>query len=678
MSWIVRLEDQRVLHDPEPPPPPPPPPPVKGKPPIVVAPPPPVPSLVRLLTDKEARIRRRAALAVGRTGLKDGVEPLAALFADEDPEVRQMAAFAIGLIGDVSGKDALVRALTDRSPLVKGTAAEALGLIGDPSAGPEIAQMATAMVVAGAFTNIPSDELDAARDSQAAAVRLACYALVRLKAYDALAAVALDPLGQPRTAWWPIAYAFQRMEDPRALPALLTLVRDSHPYTRAFAAKGLGAMGNAGVPLAGAALLPLVEGADKGVAVEAIRSLARLHDRRATATLIKVIGARPADPTLRLEAATALGAVGGERAFDTLIDLLGDPAPAIRAAALRSLSALDPESFVTVLSGLDDDPHWSVRAALASVLGSMPAEIGSGRLRRMLSDPDARVIPAVLETLAKQATPDAPAIMIEHLAAEDPVVRAAAANGLRTLKPANGVTALTDAYHRGEGDPTYVARAAALSAIAAYGAQAATPILTAALADKDWAVRVRAVALLKELDPATDAAARIRPAPSRLPELYTTPHIINPQVSTQAFIDTAHGTIQIELAVLDAPETVETFVRLARDGFFDKNVIHRVVPDFVVQAGDPRGDGEGGPGFTIRDELNERPYLRGTVGMALDWADTGGSQFFITLSPQPHLDARYTVFGRVVAGMDVVDQIQQWDEIVGVRIWDGTAAGAAR
>ena len=178
MSWIVRLEDEGVLHDPEPPPPPPPPPPVKGKPPIVVAPPPPVPSLVRLLTDKEARIRRRAALAVGRTGLKDGVEPLAALFADEDPEVRQMAAFAIGLIGDVSGKDALVRALTDRSPLVKGTAAEALGLIGDPSAGPEIAQMATAMVAAGAFTNIPSDELDAARDSQAAAVRLACYALV--------------------------------------------------------------------------------------------------------------------------------------------------------------------------------------------------------------------------------------------------------------------------------------------------------------------------------------------------------------------------------------------------------------------------------------------------------------------------------------------------------------------
>ena len=116
--------------------------------------------------------------------------------------------------------------------------------------------------------------------------------------------------------------------------------------------------------------------------------------------------------------------------------------------------------------------------------------------------------------------------------------------------------------------------------------------------------------------------------------------------------------------MIDAPLTVANFIALARKGFFRNNAIHRLVPDFVVQAGDPRGDGEGGPGYTIRDELNELPYLRGTVGMALDWEDTGGSQFFITHSPQPHLDARYTVFGRVVNGMDVVDRLVQWDVIL--------------
>ena len=149
-------------------------------------------------------------------------------------------------------------------------------------------------------------------------------------------------------------------------------------------------------------------------------------------------------------------------------------------------------------------------------------------------------------------------------------------------------------------------------------------------------------------------------------------------MSTAVYLDTDRGTIQIELAVLDAPLTVENFVTLARKGYFDGLSVHRVVPDFVIQSGDPRGDGEGGPGYTIRDELSERPYLRGTVGMALDWADTGGSQFFITHSPQPHLDAKYTVFGRVIAGMDVVDQIQQGDIIRRVRVNDGDDCASRR
>ena len=130
------------------------------------------------------------------------------------------------------------------------------------------------------------------------------------------------------------------------------------------------------------------------------------------------------------------------------------------------------------------------------------------------------------------------------------------------------------------------------------------------------------------------------------------------------------------MAVLDAPLTCLNFMTLARKGFFTGTTWHRVVPNFVAQDGDPRGDGEGGPGYTIRDEINERPYVRGTLGMALDWADTGGSQFFLTHSPQPHLDARYTVFGQIVRGLDVLDRIQPGDAIMRVRVWDGkTMAG---
>ncbi len=148
--------------------------------------------------------------------------------------------------------------------------------------------------------------------------------------------------------------------------------------------------------------------------------------------------------------------------------------------------------------------------------------------------------------------------------------------------------------------------------------------------------------------------------------------VLSPPVATQVYLETDRGTIQIELAMLDAPLTVENFLALARKGFFTGLAIHRVVPDFVIQAGDPRSDGEGGPGYSIRDEINQRAYLRGTVGMALEsWPDTGGSQYFITHSPQPHLDAKYTVFGRIIGGMDMVDRIQQWDVIRKVRVWDG-------
>src|SRR6185369_4431558 len=170
-----------------------------------------------------------------------------------------------------------------------------------------------------------------------------------------------------------------------------------------------------------------------------------------------------------------------------------------------------------------------------------------------------------------------------------------------------------------------------------------------------------------------------RPAPTTVTaEVYGAARLVSPAVSTQAYLETDRGMIQIELAVNDAPLTVENFVALARKGFFNGLSFHRVVGDFVIQDGDPRGDGEGGPGYTIRDELNELPYVRGTVGMALDpWPDTGGSQYFITHSPQPHLDGRYTVFGRVVSGMDVVDKIQQSDVIRRVRIWDGTPTSSA-
>jgi peptidyl-prolyl cis-trans isomerase B (cyclophilin B) len=128
----------------------------------------------------------------------------------------------------------------------------------------------------------------------------------------------------------------------------------------------------------------------------------------------------------------------------------------------------------------------------------------------------------------------------------------------------------------------------------------------------------------------------------------------------QAVIKTNHGPIEIELFRDDAPKTVNNFVKLANDGFYDSVIFHRVIPDFMIQGGDPTGTGSGGPGYTFEDEFNDRKVARGALAMANAGPNTNGSQFFIvTTDAAPWLDGKHTVFGKVTEGMEIVDQISE-------------------
>ena len=132
------------------------------------------------------------------------------------------------------------------------------------------------------------------------------------------------------------------------------------------------------------------------------------------------------------------------------------------------------------------------------------------------------------------------------------------------------------------------------------------------------------------------------------------------------------GEIRMEFYPADAPKTVENFVTLAKKGFYNGLTFHRVVPDFVVQGGCPKGNGTGGPGYQIKAEFNKQKHLRGSVAMARSQhPDSAGSQFYITYGPTPHLDGNYTVFGKVVEGMEHVDRIKQGDRMSSVAIVEG-------
>jgi HEAT repeat protein/cyclophilin family peptidyl-prolyl cis-trans isomerase len=668
IGWILRLEDQRLIRDPNPPPPrviqP-----ATSRLPEILAPPPPS-DLILLLGDQQARVRRRAALALGRVGLAEAVEPLAGLLTDEEFEVRQMAAFALGLVGEAAARPALLAALNDPELVVQGRAAEALGAIGYRADADAIAAMVRRQVSAGVLGGLDPDDIGYPKAGGVEAVRLGVYALARLRAYDALASAILDEQGKPVSSWWPLAYALQRCGDDRAAPAMMALLPTPGRFTASFAVRGLAAFKAVD---AADALREIVSDRTRhpAIVIQSVRALSQLGDRASVPVLTRMLSDRSVTGALELEVMSALGSLADESDTDLLLELVSEPEPSVRATAFRALARVDPATFIAALAGLDADPDWTVRVAVANALGSLPAERSIPRLNQMLQDRDRRVIPAVLTALGATRSPGVDQLLLDRLRSDDFMVRASAANALAEMKAAGAAGPLAQAYRASDGDSTYVARAATLSALTRLDPAAARPVLEDALKDRDWAVRVRAAALLREQG-ATGLDQSMRPAPAgRVMEEAERQALAAPQFSPHAFIETDKGTVEIELAILDAPQTVGNFMSLARKGFFNAVAIHRVVPDFVMQDGDPRGDGEGGPGYSIRDEINQRPYLLGTVGMALDWEDTGGSQFFITLSPQPHLDGRYTVFGHVVNGMDVVDRLLPGDVVRRVRIWDG-------
>jgi len=135
-------------------------------------------------------------------------------------------------------------------------------------------------------------------------------------------------------------------------------------------------------------------------------------------------------------------------------------------------------------------------------------------------------------------------------------------------------------------------------------------------------------------------------------------------------METSKGTIEIDLYAEAAPKTVNNFVFLVKEGYYDGISFHRVIPDFMIQGGDPTGSGSGGPGYRFEDEFDGNPHRheRGTLSMANAGPGTNGSQFFICHSPQGHLDGRHTVFGKVTEGLDIVDAIQQGDEMIKVTV----------
>lgn len=641
-----------------------------------------IPHLRRGLRDSDIAVRSNASLGLGAFEAEAPPEVeralLGAVAAEVEVETRGRMLWDLGRVGSLAALPAFRSALaSDRAPVrvgaCRGLASYGLRDVTVPAA---LLRRIAARVV---------DDVD--RE-----VRASCaYAMTRLSI----------PMGEP-------AHQQAIVED------LARASADEDAAVRAMAVRALGKYPDARLEILGARTAD----PEWTVAVQAFRALGAVtgEDEQELATAVRRRLDRALDGPLEgPQLHVLLGALGALDRFAgrssiagvarEALDRIGalDEAARTRDAGLAHCAAAlvvdlgshQPSELLDCGFGRVTESERQSRMAqvIATAPGAVEARLAA--LLQLYRDGDRSVREAVLGTLGE--LPDGGrdglrVLLLEGLASGDSGVATSALDALA----ASSARWRERPDHEGEG-PIPEARVPAsvqaaylpalagcgrelrsaddlegllswMSAVAALGAESLTSEVQSLSSHWNRTVRKKSAATLEALG-ASPASVTVAPQPNVMADADW------PPVGAQwrATVVTSRGEIALELLVDDAPGTVARFVGLAEADFYDGLTFHRVVPAFVIQGGDPRGDGYGGPGWSQRCEDNRVRYERGTVGMALAGRDTGGSQFFIAHDAQPHLDGRYTAFARVVEGMEHVDAVQPGDTISDVRI-DRSAA----
>ncbi len=622
-------------------------------------------SLYVLLESGPYRVRKAAALALGRIGRPEAVARLGErLRRDRRPEVRREAAFALGLIPTSASAVELLagaeRELSSTgtpgrrgSPEVLGEIILALGRVGQPGTAEEIVR---ALHHPHPFVREQTLE---------ALALLADSTMV-----DRIIEASRD--AEPSVAWR-AAYALEKVPDERAARRLIEMLGHSDPTVRAFAARGLGRMGGEAGRLGIDALRERLREGEWTVRVNAARSLGQLEARQAQGDLLELL--EDENFQVRTAVLEALEALAPVEPVEALITACADSCTMVRRAACSALAATrGSEAAPQLLEGLND-PSAFVRGTCLQLLGKVHAPGALDRLRVALaSREDVQLRPFAVQGLVELGGAGALHLLHDALEDSDPVVAATAADGLGKLGSADAIGPLMKSWRGWEAAGNVDVMEAILVALGRLRAEAARPLLEKALATDDRRLRVAARNALELILPEADAAhlptvrsilLDTRPV-QRSPKQ---PPVVASSDARELILDTSRGRIVIDLYFDIAPQTCESFARLADAGFFDGLDFHRVVPNFVIQGGDPLGSGWGDAGYLLRSEWSPLRYRRGAVGVATNGKDTGSCQLFITHSPQPHLNARYTLFGQVVEGMEVVDSIQVGDTFTARAVW---------
>ncbi len=671
-------------------------------------------TLENLLKDKNPKIRERAALAAGRIGNEKALSLLSMVIMEEKSiEVSRMVVFAFGEIESAGASEAVLSWMDNENSPLMAKLLEAAGKIAATNPKHE----KTVWLGKAIVDALEKEVLKKMPDRETVLAGLTAVLRAR-------------PEGSE-----PIAAKFLNAKDARIrADALNTLARlrskivnekgrellakDKDAVVRANAARILG-VGEAKEAL-DMLLDAATKDADSRVRVSAIRALGSLKEASVAEKLIPN-SVNLTDKNELLEIATTLGRLlansNNEKAIKFL-ERFRDLDRFESAETEIAYALISPKGYMKAVpnSRNTDKNFWRQLSATSqgfaqfakledkgkSLSATEPPElILSGFLKGALNAEGNlyKAIPDLLTAYSSFKPQDLGELLLRSLNLKDPIVRATVA-GIMADQPASkeNVEALKKAFTQAiltdkrDND----AQLAILDALFKLDQKEAVGSLLIALNAPDYLVRKKAFQLLRteglEKDfpglPTSLANAIAKKKDQVLPyaPAFGTKlgQILNTNAdylravsrkngTVKAVFTTSKGKFTIDFTPEDAPLTVDNFIKLAKSNYFNGVSVHRVVPNFVMQDGDPRGDGNGGPGWSNRCELNLLPYGRGAVGMALSGKDTGGSQWFVTHAPQPHLDGGYTVFGNVnETEMKIVDTIVRGDKILTVKIVEVT------
>ncbi len=660
--------------------------------------------LVSYLQSKDKSLRYRAAIALGNLQDTSTVSLLVPLLQDEDIQVRAAAAFALGQIGSPPAEKALIDALTpDQDAQVLPRIFEALGKCGDSNA----------LNLVIAF--IPSAKNIAVKSDQA--LSIARFALRKITSergvwlcFDLLKDNHTETRSMALYALWRAApLGVIDVEISNRAYLLVKLMSDKEAEVRINLATLLGKTKSDEAPK----LVKMFEqvesqSPDWRVQVQLARSIGSLAGSDPSLIEILLSYLTTQNDHVRITSLISLASLDSEnvvasgcrgKLLTTLRQLAIMPSKGailVQGEAIVTLARLFPEDFSAMRASIDKKGMENLlRAKIIEALSYNPVKENVQYVVGCLSDDSVRVAMAAWDftkrmvhsqVLKAHKVDDSfietiPSLLVDHMEAgfkrNDLAITTLIADMFadtsivdmcnRAGYRANIVHNFISAYLNLTSTTDAEAMLAIQQTFVKLRDTSVVPVLEKTIVDHNRTVALGAVDALSKI---TGRNYRVVVGDSartqRMENDWKMLGSIDP--GQRVSFRTTKGTFTIRLRKEDAPFTVLAFFKLVKQKFYNGLTFHRVVPDFVIQGGDPRGDGWGGPGFTIRSEWSLTNFERGSVGMASSGKDTEGCQFFITHIPTPHLDGRYTLFATVTSGMEVVDKIQVGDKILNTEI----------